>query len=176
MGLFRRSPDFAVEVRRIITGLVDPDTEVAELDGDLLRVGEIVIGLGNLRARWNQLVPEERLPWLSETLPSLVAPPAIPTRLKTTQPLRPGLRPRSMLESARLANLNSEINPGANLNRSLIPFQPFGGDLVTVLLWDAPTTMSVVNQSQLDDWGARFSDLLPVAVDNLEDMPDNGWG
>jgi hypothetical protein len=80
-----------------------------------------------------------------------------------------------MLESARLTNLNNEVTPGSRHNRPLIPYQPFGGDLVTVLLWDAPTTMSVVNQSQLEEWGARFTDLLPVAIDNLEEQPQAGW-
>ena len=80
-----------------------------------------------------------------------------------------------MLESARLASLNAEIHPGSTLNRSPIPFQPFGGDLVTVLLWDAPTTMSVVKHDQLDEWGARFDDLLAVAIDNLADEPAGGW-
>ena len=175
VGWFRRRRDFISEVRRLIDELVGPETEIHQVDDETMRVGDLVIGLGNLRARWNRLPEEEQLPWLEETLPGLVSPPTIPTRLETTEHLRPGIRPRSMLESARLANLNSEVNPGANLNRSLIPFQPFGGDLVTVLLWDAPTTMSVVNQSQLDEWGARFTDLLPVAVDNLEDQPQAGW-
>lgn len=175
MGLFRRRRDFLVEVRRLVDELVPPGTEVAQVDDDSMRVGELVIGLGNLRARWNRLPEDEKLPWLQETLPGLVSPPTIPTRLETTEHLRPGIRPRSMLESARLANLNAEVNPGAGLNRSLIPCQPFGGDLVTVLLWDAPTTMSVVNQAQLDEWGARFVDLLPVAIDNLEDQRHAGW-
>ena len=113
--------------------------------------------------------------WLEETIPALISPPALPDRLETTRHLRPGIRPRSMLEAARLTNLVNEVQPGGHTDRPLIPFLPFGGDLVTVLLWDAPTTMSVVNQSHLDDWGARFEDLLPVAIDNLEDMPDNGW-
>ncbi len=167
MGLFRRKRDFNAEVRRSIKELVSADTPIAEIDADSVQVGSLVIGLGNLRAKWNRLAEEDRLPWLQSALPALVSPPSMPARLETTQPLRPGIRPRSMLESARLTNLNNEINPGAGLNRPLIPFQPFGGDLVTVLLWDAPTTMSVVNQSQLEEWGARFNDLLPVAIDNL---------
>ncbi|MEM7275778.1 MAG: hypothetical protein AAF547_22070, partial [Actinomycetota bacterium] len=32
-----------------------------------------------------------------------------------------------------------------------------------------------VNQQQLDHWGARFGDLLPVAIDNLADQPNGGW-
>ncbi len=175
MGLFRRKPDFDGEVQRIIAKVVAPDTTVVKVDEDTLQLDGLVIGLGNLRAKWHRLEDNERRPWLSEALPALISPPANPDRLETTQPLRPGLRPRSMLESTRLANLNNEVNPGANRNRPLIPFQPFGGDLVTVLLWDAPTTMSVVNQSQLEEWGARFQDLLPVAVDNLEDAPAAGW-
>lgn len=175
MPLFKRKRDFDAEVRRSIGELVTPGTEIAHIDDDSIQVGSLVIGLGNLRAKWNRLAEDDRLPWLEGALPALVSPPAIPARLETTNPLRPGIRPRSMLESARLTNLNNEINPGAGHNRPLIPFQPFGGDLVTVLLWDAPTTMSVVNQSQLEEWGARFDDLLPVAIDNLEDQPQAGW-
>ncbi|MGH1487815.1 MAG: hypothetical protein ACRBK7_00225 [Acidimicrobiales bacterium] len=175
MGLFRRKPDFAAEVRRTIDETVAPGTVVTQIDDDTIQIDSLIIGLANLRAKWNHLDVDERRPWLKEALPALVSPPAIPSRLETTEPLRPGIRPRSMLESARLTNLNNEVNPGANRNRPLIPFQHFGGDLVTVLLWDAPTTMSVVNQSQLEEWGARFQDLLPVAIDNLEDAPNAGW-
>lgn len=175
MGLFRRKRDFNAEVRRSIGKLVAPGTEITTIDEDTVRVGTLVLGLGNLRAKWNRLAEPERVPWLESALPALVAPPSIPSRLETTRPLRPGIRPRSMLESARLTNLNNEVNPGAPHNRPLIPFRPFGGDLVTVLLWDAPTTMSVVNQAQLEEWGARFNDLLPVAIDNLEDQPHAGW-
>lgn len=155
--------------------LASPQTPISVIDDDTIQVGSLVIGLANLRAKWNRLPDAERVPWLTQALPALVAPPEIPKRLESTKPLRPGIRPRSMLESARLTNLNNEVNPGAGLNRSPIPFQPFGGDLVTVLLWDAPTTMSVVNQAQLDEWGARFDDLLPVAIDNLEEQPQAGW-
>ena len=159
----------------MIRHLVTPGTTVTEIDADTMQVGMLMVGLGNLRARWHRLDEEERIPWLQATLPSMVSPPEIPSRLETTKLLRPGIRPRSMLETARLGNLNNEVNPGTGLLRSTIPFQPFGGDLVTVLLWDAPTTMSVVNQDQLDEWGARFADLLPVAVDNLEEQPQAGW-
>jgi hypothetical protein len=175
VGWFRRTPRFEDEVQRILGQTVAPGTPVSRVDADTVQLGEVQIGLGNLRAKWDRLEPDERQPWLQEALPALVRPPAIPDRLETTQPLRPGLRPRSMLESARLANLGTEVQLGPDRNRPLIPFQPFGGDLVTVLLWDAPTTMSVVDQAQLEAWGARFQDLLPVAVDNLEDSPNAGW-
>ncbi len=175
MGLFGRKHQFDSEVRRLIREVVGPDTVVNELDADSVQVGSLVVGLSNLRAKWHRLAKEERLPWLAETLPALVSPPEIPSRLESTAQLRPGIRPRSMLESARLTNLNNEVTPGRHHTRPLIPFQPFGGDLVTVLLWDAPTTMSVVNLSQLEEWGARFSDLLPVAIDNLANQPQAGW-
>ena len=175
MRLFGRRPDFDTEVRRLISLLVAPGTPVTELDPDTVQIGTDLVGLGNLRARWHRLDPDEQVPWLESTLPAMVSPPEIPIRLETTKPLRPGIRPRSMLEVARLSNLNNEVNPGPSLHRPTIPFQPFGGDLVTVLLWDAPTTMSVVNQAQLNEWGARFDDLLPVAIDNLEDVPEAGW-
>ena len=171
---FRRRRHFHREVRRLINELV-PGAGYDEVDADTIHVGSLIIGLTNLRAKWDLLDPEDRLPWLREALPALVSPPAIPRRLESTRDLRPGLRPRSMLEAARLANLNGEVNPERIPNRPLIPFQPFGGDLVSVLLWDAPNTMSVVDQAQLDEWRARFADLLPVAIDNLADQPDAGW-
>ncbi len=175
VGLFSRRRQFDAEVRRLIDGLVPPGTSVTELDENTVQVGTLVIGLGNLRAKWDRLDRQDRVAWLAETLPALVSPPSLPSRLETTQALRPGIRSRSMLEAARLTNLNNEVNPGQRHNRPLIPYRPFGGDLVTVLLWDAPTTMSVVNQAQLDEWGARFGDLLGVAIDNLGDQPHAGW-
>lgn len=173
VGLFRRKPRFDDEVQRIISDVTAPGTTVTKIDENTLQLDGLVIGLANLRAKWDSLDVAERQPWLSEALPALVSPPSIPTRLETTQPLRPGIRPRSMLESARLNNLEHELSAGGS--RPLVPFQPFGGDLVTVLLWDAPATMSVVNHAQLEEWGARFQDLLPVAIDNLEDADNAGW-
>ena len=35
--------------------------------------------------------------------------------------------------------------------------------------------MSVIDQAQLDDWSAHFDDLLPVAIDNLDEQPHLGW-
>ena len=174
MRLFRRRRHFDGEVRRLIQELV-PDAGIHPVDDDTIRVGSLTIGLTNLRAKWDQLEPEERLPWLQDALPALVSPPAIPDRLASTRDLRPGLRPRSMLEAARLASLNGEVNPEVAPKRPLIPYRPFGGDLVSVLFWDAPTTMSIVDQAQLDRWGARFVDLLPTAIDNLAHQPDAGW-
>lgn len=174
MALFRRKRRFDDEIRRVVAQDVPPGTPVEQVDPDTLRVGQLVIGLSNLRAKWNRLDEDERLPWLQATLPELVSPPTLPERLETTKPLRPGLRPRSMLETARLTSLTA-TSGGGRPGRPLIPSQPFGGDLVTVLLWDAPNTMSVISQSQLEAWGARFDDLLPVAIDNLEDLPNAGW-
>ncbi len=173
--MFRRQKRFDVEVNRLLAEFTDPGTTIERLDDDRLRVGDLYIALANLRARWNQLDSAERLPWLRETLPALVSPPPIPARLQTTRPLRPGIRPRSMLEAARLANLTNEVDPDRFHQRSLIPHHDFGADLVTVLLWDTPATMSVIDAAQLDDWSADFDDLLPVAIDNLEELPENGW-
>lgn len=172
--MFRRQKGFDTELRRLLIELTEDQTDIRPLDDDTVQVGELVIGLANLRARWNQLPMPDRTPWLRETLPSLVSPPPIPARLQSTRPLRPGIRPRAMLEAARLANLGSEIHPERD-HRALIPHRPFGADLVTVLLWDTETTMSVIDQAQLDDWGADFDDLLPVAVDNLSELPASGW-
>lgn len=173
--MFRRHKGFDVEVKRLLAEMTDPGTRIERLDDDRLQVGDLFIALANLRAKWNQLDQADRLPWLRETLPALVSPPPIPDRLQTTRPLRPGIRPRSMLESARLANLTNEVDPQHFHHRSLIPHQDFGADLVTVLLWDTPATMSVIDGAQLDDWEADFDDLLPVAIDNLDELPESGW-
>ena len=175
VGVFRRQRRFDAELRRLIAQLVEPTTPVTYPDGDTVQVGGLTIGLANLRARWGQLEPPERLPWLQATLPALVSPPPIPSRLQSTRSLRPGIRHRAMLEAARLAKLGNEVNADQPRLRALIPHQPFGADLVSVLLWDAETTMSVIDQSQLDEWGADFDDLFPVAVDNLAEKPGTGW-
>lgn len=173
--MFRRQKPFDQELHRLLGELVAPGTPVVRLDEDTVQVDALYIGLANLRAKWHQLDPAERAPWLRDTLPALISPPDIPARLDTTKPLRPGLRPRSMLEAARLANLSNEVYPERVHGRALIPHEQFGGDLMTVLLWDTPTTMSVIDQAQLDDWSARFEDLLPVAIDNLDDQAHVGW-
>ena len=175
VGVFRRHKRFDIELRRLITELAGPGTPVDYPDDDTVRVGSLTIGLANLRARWDQLDPPERVPWLRSTLPALVSPPPIPKRLQSTRSLRPGIRHRAMLEAARLANLDNEVNPEQEHLRALIPHRPFGADLVSVLLWDAETTMSVIDQAQLDEWGASFDDLFPVAVDNLAELPAAGW-
>jgi hypothetical protein len=173
--VFRRQRPFDEELHRLLNELVDSGTPITRVDEDTVQVDTLYIGLGNLRAKWQQLRPAERGPWLRDTLPALISPPPIPSRLETTRPLRPGLRPRSMLEAARLANLSNEVYPERTHGRSLIPHESFGGDLMTVLLWDTPATMSVIDQAQLDQWSARFDDLLPVAIDNLDEQPHLGW-
>lgn len=173
--MFRRQKRFDVEVDRLLAEFADPRTPIERLDDDRVKVGDLQIALSNLRAKWNQLDAATRLPWLRATLPALVSPQPIPARLETTRPLRPGIRSRSMLEAARLANLTNVVDADRFHHRSLIPHHTFGADLVTVLLWDTPATMSVIDQDQLDDWSAHFEDLLPVAIDNLEELPDSGW-
>lgn len=175
VGVFRRQRRFEVEVRRLLADLADPGSPIEQLDEDRIRVGDLHIALTNLRAKWNQLDEAARVPWLRETLPALISPPPIPDRLQTTKPLRPGIRPRSLLEAARLANLTNEFDPAHTYQRSLIPHHEFGADLVTVLLWDTPATMSVIDGGQLDEWAADFDQLLPVAVDNLDELPESGW-
>lgn len=148
---------------------------VEPVDDTTVRVDGHLITTSNLRAKWNQLEEGERLSWLKKAVPALLWPPRLPTQLKTVEYLRPGLRPRSMLEAARLAGATTgtlEIDP---TSRPSIPSHDFGGDIVTVLLWDGPNTMSMINQPQLDGWGANFEDLLPVAIDNLAEQPDAGW-
>lgn len=175
MGLFSRKKSFDDQLQRLLVEAVGPGVEITTVDQDTVQVNDVYIGLTNFRAQWNQLPEDQRVPWLREALPALLDPPTIPDRLETTRPLRPGLRPRAMLEATRLANLDAGPASEGTDQRALIPCEPFGGDLVTVLLWDTPSMMSVIDQDQLDTWMARFDDLLGVAIDNLEDQPDIGW-
>ena len=65
-------------MRRLLAELVPAETSINRLDEDTLEVGSLFIGLSNLRARWDQLEPTERAPWLRQTLPTLVQPPRDP--------------------------------------------------------------------------------------------------
>lgn len=175
MAMFRSRKTFDAQVRKILRATAGSGAEVYDIDEESVAVGNTVITLTNLRAKWHQLEDNERVGWLTAAVQALLSPPELPDRLETVEHLRPGLRPRAMLESTRLAGASAGAEGFTASTRPTIPFVPLGGEIVIVLLWDGPVTMSMVNQAQLNQWGARFEELLPIAINNLRDTDDAGW-
>ena len=107
----RHESRFDRELRRLVAEQLNPGTPIDRLDDDTLRIGDVVIGLANLRTAWEGMPASRRRAWLRSMIPDLIKPPRLPRSLTDTGPLRPGIRPRSILEAARLTNLGGQIDP-----------------------------------------------------------------
>jgi len=137
-----------------------------EYDEDLFAFrlsGDRMVLLGNLYGRWQSLSSADANAYLETAVAGLVAEADQPrTFAEARDRLLPGVRDRATIESTRwLAELGGS-SPVA------IPHRALGaGVLVTVVL-DSPTTMMMLNQSHLEDWGVSFDDVFDAAVANLD--------
>jgi hypothetical protein len=175
MGLFgKKKPgaqpaaDFDVVVRSLVAEM-SGDT-VTERGNDTIAAGGHETFLGNLRAGWDSRAPDERDQWLRAAVQGLYhAASAPPTGLDVSM-LRPGIRSQWMTELPML--LNASRNPERQLDESnRIAARPMADGLSRVLIVDSPTTMTPISNRMLQDWGADFDELWPVAVQNLAAEP-----
>jgi hypothetical protein len=136
---------------------------------DALFIGASRVQLGNIRRVWNQLGSRERSEWLSGVVANLVQPSPIPEALDETSSLRYGLRSRTFLEATRLMELAKGSDPVPAVHRPLLP------DLVQVLLWDTPTTMTIVTRDAAAGWGRSDEELFDIASRNIAALPRVGF-
>lgn len=164
--------DFDSVVRSLIREFTPPGSEITEVGNDTLDTACSEVYLGNLRGGWHQRIPGEREIWLREAVRGLLGKAARDTAQLDLSMLRPGIRTEWM---ARLPNLMATAHDPAKVDGSgMVARRPMADGLVRILVWDTPTTMSLINEAQLAEWGTSFDELWPVAVANLEADPSNG--
>lgn len=168
------SQDFDIVVRQLITQMSPDGADLVETDGDLVKVGDAEVFLGNFRKGWAKRSQGEREVWLRDALHGIFLSELRDTSTLDLSMLRPGIRSEWMLNapvlSASAQRGGQQISHGM-ANRSL------GPGLLRVLLWDTPTTMAMISEAQIADWGSDFDTLWAVAVENLaKDPTADGWG
>lgn len=159
--------DFDVLVRALITQM--SGHEVVEVGDDTVSTDGNQCYLGNLRAHWNQREPGEREIWLRNAIHGFHLSALRDMATLDTSMLRPGIRSRFADEHLRVMSAAALGEfPGPE---PVLAWRPMSDVCIRVLIWDTPTTMSLVNQAQLDEWGADFDDLWEIALVNLAHDP-----
>lgn len=141
-----------------------------EHDEDLFALrlaGDRMIMLGNLYGRWQTLSKVDAGAYLETAVAGLIAEADQPkTFAEARDRLLPGVRDRATIESTRWM---AEIGGSAPIS---IPHRPLGAGILVTVVLDSPTTMTMLNQSHLDDWGVSFDVVFDAAVANLDARTD----
>ena len=165
--------DFDVVVRQLIRQMAPPGDEIVEAGDDSLRVGSTTTYLGNLRKGWEQRKAGEREVWLRDAVHGLFLAQLRDSSTLDTTMLRPGIRAEWYLN---LGPLMYAAQRGVEPSRHDVAYRQLGEGLVRVLLWDTPTTMSLITNQQITEWGADFDQLWAIALQNLAAEPTtDGW-
>ena len=167
------SGDFEVVVRTLASQM--SGHPVVELGNDTISVGEHQHYLGNLRAGWDKRPAGEREVWLRNALHGFHKSELRSMDTLDTSMLRPGIRSQW---TANLMMLMAQAQaPGTMPDpTAVVANRPMADGLVRVLIWDTPTTMGLVNENQITEWGADFDQLWDIAVANLaQDPKSGGW-
>lgn len=156
-------------LRRVgFTGAIsfDPDLFAFVLPGDR------TIMLGNLFGRWQSMSKADAGAYLETALTGLVAEADQPKSFAEARDrLFPGVRDRATIESTRWM---AEIGGSAPV---AVPHRLLGSSILATVVLDSPTTMMMLNQSHLDDWGVAFDEVLDAAIENLDEVTDVAkWG
>jgi hypothetical protein len=171
MSLFRRrKAGFEREAIRIAQTVLGRDVAVeSHPELDAIVFDDVQLNLTNLRERYRKLEPGEAHVWLESALAELLASEELPDRLDEPTALMPGLRPRSFLESHRLAALHRAA--------PLVPLasKPFTDNLVVPILWDQTHSMISLHETHLAEWGLSHANALDIALTNLAKLAVVGW-
>lgn len=121
-----------------------------------------VMYLPNLYAEYCQAPKRERAKMLRRTCVALARRLEAPTDFEDVKPdLLPTIRARSFLEVMRLGR---EIDGPPS---DQLPSLPLSEHLVVCLVYDLPTSMQLVNQEQLQEWGVSLYEAAEIAKQNL---------
>lgn len=176
MALFKKKDprhQFVTAVERVLRrlGVTDP----IEFDEDLfaLRLSEDrTIMLGNLFGRWQSLTKADAGAYLDAAVAGLIAEADQPkTFAEAKDRLLPGVRDRATIESTRWM---AELGGSAPV---VVPYRQLGAGILAVVVLDSPTTMMMINETHLDDWGVAFDEAFDAAVANLDEATVTArWG
>ena len=181
MSLFKRrakpqtlDEEFDVVVRQLIKKMTPSGSELVETGNDSIMVAGGQTYLGNLRKGWTQQQPGERYTWLRDAVHGIFLSQLQDQSTLDLSMLRPGLRSEWYLNAAALG---VAVQQGSGTWEHGVAHRSVGPGLVRVLLWDTPTTMALITDGQIKDWGSDFDQLWDVAVQNLAaDPAEQGWG
>ncbi len=163
--------DFEIVVRALASQM--SGHPVVEEGNDTIAVGNNKHYLGNLRAGWENRPAGEREIYLRNALHGFHKSELRNMDTLDTSMLRPGIR--SQWTANLMLLMAQQHSPGVIPDAgATIAYRPMADGIVRVLIWDTPTTMSLVNESQLSDWGADFDQLWDIAVANLANDPKTG--
>ena len=167
------SGDFEVVVRALASQM--SGHPVVELGNDTIGVGDNKHYLGNMRAGWEKRPPGEREIWIRNAIHGFHKSELRNMDTLDTSMLRPGIR--SQWTAKLMLLMAQEQSPGSLPDPSAVVANRVMADgIVRVLIWDTPTTMSLVNENQIVEWGADFDQLWDIAVANLaNDAKSGGW-
>jgi hypothetical protein len=160
-----------VEKRLRQFGISDP----IELDAELFAFrlsGDRLIMLGNLFSRWQSLSKADAGSYLDTAVAGLVAEADQPRSfIEASERLFPGVRDRATIESTRWM---AEMGGSAPV---AIPHRPLGASVLAAVVLDSPTTMMLINDGHLDDWGVTFDEVFDAAIANLDRATERAaWG
>jgi hypothetical protein len=176
MALFRKKDprtEFVAAAEKVlrrlgVTGSIQYDEELFafRLSGDR------TIMLGNLFGRWQSLSKADAATYLDTAVGGLIAEADQPKTFEEAEDrLLPGVRDRATIEATRWM---AEMGGSAPV---AIPFKPLGDSILVTVVLDSPTTMMMLNQSHLDDWGVSLDVVFDRAVANLDAVTDSArWG
>ena len=140
------------------------DAELDAVFGDSHR-----INLGNLRKQWQSIEPAKRSAWMHATMLPLVrgaADGSEPDAFDSSR-IFAVIRARMYLETARLMAATDNKPPAEIPHRNLTP------DIVGVLMMDSATTMAMVTQRNIIEWGTSFEELWRIGVENIGNLPNS---
>ncbi len=171
MALFGKNKKAAVNIEQLVLEIchrlhgdvswtLDRDADAVVGDGRF-------INLSNLRAHYRTLEPHRQRAWVEMTIPPLLSTDKKSTLERST--LRAVIRNRSVLEGVRLHAMGQDQAPTA------IPHVSLTEDLCAMLVIDGPTSMMVVNDEHLDEWGVSFGELWPIGLSNVRDLEPLTW-
>jgi hypothetical protein len=176
MALFRKKDpkgEFVTAVENVLRRL--GTTSSIGYDEELFAVllpGDRTIMLGNLFGRWQALTKADAKAYLETAVSGLLAEADQPKTFDEAKDrLLPGVRDRATIEATRWMAEAAGSAPLA------IPYRPLGDSILVTVVLDSPTTMMMLNESHLEDWGVSLDVVFDAAVANLDAATDTArWG
>jgi uncharacterized protein YtpQ (UPF0354 family) len=117
--------------------------------------------LGNIFRDWLKFPKAERPAQLDNAIAFVFEMAADDSWEAVREHLLPLIRPRAFFE-------NTELGRGRDWEAgSAFPQKPLAGPLSIVLAIDRPSSMAMVGERVLREWGRSFDEVLEIALDNL---------
>ncbi len=131
----------------------------------------ITINLTNLRLVWEETEEDQRAIWLEGHLSEVLFRIEAPTESLDETGIRALIRPRVLVESARLDTLINRRSTD-----TIVAHQHLATDLVGVLGLDSETSIELISQPLIEESPGEFQDYWQRGIANVSALPvDPGW-